>query len=64
MPYKIKGKCIYKKHANGQLGKRVGCTKGDVDKYMAALQANVKENFKFGTVFEIEILSRLKNHLK
>jgi hypothetical protein len=40
MPYKIKGNCIYKKNA----GKKVGCTKGPVKKYMAALQANVKES--------------------
>lgn len=37
MPYKIKGKCIYKKDT----GAKVGCTKGDVHKYMAALHANV-----------------------
>ena len=43
MPYAIKGKCIYKKRLDGKLGKLVGCTKGDVHKYMAALQANVKE---------------------
>jgi hypothetical protein len=39
MPYKIKGKCIYKKDT----GKKVGCTDGDVDKYLKALQANVHE---------------------
>lgn len=33
MPYKAKGKCIYKKDT----GKKVGCTKGSVKKYMAAL---------------------------
>lgn len=40
MPYKIKGKCIYKKDT----GKKVGCTKGSVKKYMKALHANVKES--------------------
>lgn len=40
MPYKIKGKCIYKKSS----GKKVGCTEGSVKKYMAALHANVKES--------------------
>jgi hypothetical protein len=40
MPYKIKGKCIYKKDTN----KKVGCTKGSVKKYMKALHANVKES--------------------
>lgn len=39
MPYEIKGKCIYKKDG----GAKVGCTKGDVHKYMAALHANVDE---------------------
>lgn len=40
MPYKIKGKCIYKKDT----GKKVGCTKGSVKKYMKALHANVNES--------------------
>lgn len=39
MPYKAKGKCVYKKDT----GKKVGCTKGPVKKYLAALYANVKE---------------------
>lgn len=43
MPYKIKGKCIYKKNT----GKKVGCTKGSVKKYMKALHSNVKENIIF-----------------
>jgi hypothetical protein len=38
MPYKVKGKCVYK-----DTGKKVGCTKGPVNKYLAALYANVKE---------------------
>lgn len=42
MPYKAKGKCIYKKTT----GQKVGCTKGSVKKYMAALHANVKESKK------------------
>lgn len=41
MPYKTKGKCIYKKDT----GKKVGCTTGSVAKYMRALHANVKESF-------------------
>jgi hypothetical protein len=40
MPYTIKGKCVYKKDG----GAKVGCTKGSVDKYLAALHANVDEN--------------------
>jgi len=40
MPYKAKGKCVYRKDT----GKKVGCTKGSVKKYLGALHANVKEN--------------------
>lgn len=40
MPYKAKGKTVYKKNPDGSLGKKVGKTKGDVDKYLAALYAN------------------------
>jgi hypothetical protein len=41
MPYKVRGKCVYKKDT----GKKVGCTKGSVEKYTSALHANVKESF-------------------
>jgi hypothetical protein len=40
MPYKVKGQCVYKKDT----GKKVGCTKGSVKKYLAALHANVDES--------------------
>jgi hypothetical protein len=40
MPYTVKGKCVYKKDG----GAKVGCTKGSVDKYLAALHANVDES--------------------
>lgn len=40
MPYKIKNNCVYKKDNN----KLVGCTKGDVKKYLAALYANANES--------------------
>jgi hypothetical protein len=40
MPYTVKGKCIFKKDG----GAKVGCTKGSVDKYLAALHANVDES--------------------
>ncbi len=40
MPYKVKGKCVYKKDD----GSKVGCTKGSVDKYLAALYANTTES--------------------
>ena len=39
MPYKIVGKCIY----NKDTGKKMGCTKGSVKKYLAALHANVPD---------------------
>jgi hypothetical protein len=40
MPYKVKGKCVYKKDT----GKKVGCTKGSVKKYLAALHMNANES--------------------
>jgi hypothetical protein len=50
MPYSVrkgKGKdegkkCVYKKRGK-KLGKKVGCTSGDVKKYLAALYINVNE---------------------
>ena len=52
MPYKAKGKTVYKKKPDGSLGKKVGTTKGDVKKYLAALYANSpdtkKKNFTKG----------------
>jgi len=42
MPYYSKDKCIYKKGSN----KKVGCTKGPIKKYMAALHANVEESLE------------------
>jgi hypothetical protein len=40
MPYKVKGKCVYKKDG----GAKVGCTKGSVEKYLGALHANANES--------------------
>ena len=40
MPYKVKGKCVYKKDT----GKKVGCTKGSVKKYLAALHMHADES--------------------
>ncbi len=40
MPYTVKGKCVYKKDS----GAKVGCTKGDVNKYLVALHANTNES--------------------
>ncbi len=36
MPYMAKGKCVY----NKKTGKKKGCTKGSVKKYLAALYAH------------------------
>jgi hypothetical protein len=46
MPYKAKGKCVYKKKRDGSLGKKVGCTDGPVKDYLAALYANTDENLE------------------
>ena len=42
MPYEVRGKCVYKKDT----GKKVGCTEGDVKKYLAALHANEGKKMK------------------
>ena len=42
MPYKIVGKCIF----NTDTGKKMGCTKGSVKKYLAALHANIPDSQK------------------
>jgi len=54
MPYSIRGKCIYKKDT----GEKVGCTKGSVKRYLAALHANVPDAKKN------EIRTKLKEVLK
>lgn len=54
MPYSIRGKCIYKKDT----GKKVGCTKGSVKRYLSALHANVSDAKKN------EIRTKLKEVLK
>lgn len=38
MPYEARGKCVYKKDTD----KKVNCTTGDVNDYLAALAINVK----------------------
>ena len=38
MPYTVRGHCVYKKDT----GKKVGCTKGDVKKYLAALHMHAE----------------------
>lgn len=54
MPYKIVGKCIY----NKDTGKKMGCTKGSVKRYLAALYANVPDAKKN------EIKTKLKEVLR
>jgi len=49
MPYEIRGKCIYKKDG----GAKVGCTKGDVHKYMAALHANANESVELNEITNV-----------
>lgn len=53
MPYEIRGKCIYRKDT----GAKVGCTKGDVHKYMAALQMHAHESENKG-LNEVRMLVR------
>lgn len=44
MPYSIdrKNKCVYKKKSDGSRGEKVGCTKGDLNDYVAALQIHAE----------------------
>ena len=60
MPYKKKGKCVYKKDT----GKKVGCTDGPVNDYLAALHANTTdESIEEESIMEIK-RSRLKQIIK
>ena len=49
MPYKTKGKCVYKKDTD----KKVGCTDGPVEDYLAALHANANEGISRERLREI-----------
>ena len=40
MPYKVKGKCVYKKDT----GEKVGCTDGPIEDYLAALHIHADES--------------------
>ena len=46
MPYTAVGKCVYKKNEDGKRGEKVGCTKGAVKDYLAALYASDKNEAK------------------
>ena len=56
MPYKVKGKCIYKKDT----GKKVGCTTGPVKKYLAALHINAHEAKVPATITQKDILKGMR----
>jgi len=56
MPYVARGKCIYRKDT----GKKVGCTKGSVKKYMRALHANVKDSYEVPSFKEYFLLWEIK----
>ena len=56
MPYKVKGKCVYKKDT----GKKVGCTKGPVKKYLAALHINAHEESKKMTITQKDALAAIR----
>lgn len=61
MPYEVKGQCVYKKDS----GTKVGCTKGNVNNYLAALHANANENtniLKGGKADNIRSLDDLYNY--
>jgi hypothetical protein len=46
MPYTSVGKCVYKKSEDGKRGEKVGCTKGAIKDYLAALYASDKNEAK------------------
>ena len=61
MPYKVKGKCVYKKDT----GKKVGCTDGPIEDYLAALHINANESVRINKKELKEIiLDVLKEHAK
>lgn len=56
MPYTSKGKCVYKKDT----GEKVGCTKGPVKKYLAALHANVPDAKDEGNIKLSSLVPKLE----
>jgi len=54
MPYEVKGNCVYKKDG----GAKVGCTKGSVNDYLAALHANTNENTDMCNEFDFGIMGK------
>ena len=67
MPYTTSGKCVYKKKKDGSKGKKVGCTKGSVKKYLGALYVHADEGLdKNLSEEELKLIIReeLKTFLK
>jgi len=60
MPYTVRGKCIYKKDT----GKKVGCTKGDVKKYLAALHIHSECTTKYDIVCGAIALNESHSHIE
>lgn len=52
MPYKVIGKCVYHKNADGSTGDKKGCTDGSVKAYLRALYANESVNESFQQFLE------------
>ena len=61
MPYKVKGKCVYKKDT----GEKVGCTDGPIEDYLAALHIHADESLDITEDdLKKEIISTLEEHAK
>ena len=60
MPYVVRGKCVYKKGKGGKPGKKVGCTKGSVKKYLAALHMHADESKEYNE----ELLETLEDTIQ
>ena len=58
MPYKTKGKCVHKKDT----GKKVGCTKGSIKKYLAALHMHANEGKKM-KITKSELMEIVKEEI-
>lgn len=56
MPYKIKGNCIYKKDT----GEKVGCTSGNIQKYLSALKINSTNESNNSLVFDLDTYDHYK----
>lgn len=57
MPYTVKGNCVYKKDG----GAKVGCTKGSVKDYLAALHANANESISETNILKGGKADKIRN---